>query len=216
MDDLSKVTAGNAFLDVQYFHYGDLGKGVLLDVQASGLFSSLQGHNYKLASDDTTQITNSSFLSVKLLHFVNEAPTRFGLLWGVDFLGKYLTRGGEEGSLKTPQSEGAQQLAEIVGLGVTLGVGGEMRFLDDQLAVDAQLGTYLVYNSSASQRNSKTFMASGLVTKLRGRYYVTGWFFGQTQLFFENMGHEPLNANTSDIKGTFNSFRLTVGGGFQF
>ena len=212
-----RLKANCSFADIQYFHYGNLfANGVLFDVSASGFLSTLQGNNYQPATGDTTEITNSNILSLNLLHFFNENNIRFGFVWGVDFLAKYLTKGSAPGSKKSPEDAGGIKLAEVAGLGIPLGIGFESRMLDGSLVLDGRATYYLVYNSQFALSGS-TFQAKGIHSRIRVRYYLNDLIFFSGQVLHESLDHQPLNPNnTSDLSGNTNTFRIMIGAGIQF
>jgi hypothetical protein len=212
MDGGSTVDAGVNFIDLQYFHYGDrFDNDVLFDVNISGFLSSIQGNNYQFSSDDSLQITNTNIVSLNALHLFGYNDIRFGFLWGIDFMAKYLSVGAEPGGWESDRDPGS-----ISGLGIPLGVGGEAWLLNEKLIIDYKLAYYVVYNSGYAAAAGKTFQSQGIQSKIRGRFYLNDSFFASGQLFYENLSFEPTPEDINDPSGNTSTTRFMIGLGYQF
>lgn len=214
LDNYQKVSATVTYPEVMYLStYGSGKGGGNWELAFPGIFSALLGNGNTLASDDSLYISNiniCNFMSRHYLMSFSQETHSLGFAWGLNFVGNQLARDAEEGNLNT-----GDEVAQLKGIGVLLGATYEFN-MDDQLLIDADLTSHLVYNSVSAQANGTTFHGIGWRSRVRARYYLSYSIVAKAELLIESNNHGPNEINVSEDGGKFGYSQLSFGIGYQW
>lgn len=218
-DNYQKVSTTTTYPELSYFmSWGSGVGGGSAEFYAPGLFSGILGNVYVTAGDDSLQISNVNMLGFVFQHFLFSSADQthsFGVSWGIDFLGHSLATGAEEGSLNGLNKSGAEELAQLNGIGLSLGPTYQLN-LSDKILADAYLIYRLVYNSESAKANGETFHGSGFRAHFRGRYYLSESWVAHADLMMESLNHNPTTIQAGDIAGKMDFITLSIGFGYQW
>jgi hypothetical protein len=219
MDNYKKVSTTSTYPELSYFMTWGSGKGGgSAEFYAPGIFSGISGNVYITAEDDSLQITNINMLGFVFQQFMFSTDGdvhNIGWSLGLDFLGHSLATEAEEGSFDGLDKDGAEELAQLKGMGLSLGATYQLN-LDDQILVDAYLIYRLIYNSQSAMVNEKSFHGSGMRAHFRGRYYLNYDWVVHSELMIESLSHDPTDIPAGDIGGKMSFVTFSLGIGYQW